>query len=106
MECLRYLHEAGAPWPNKLYETRCASVLVQERRRHYAAGILGRAWRRHAVIRNMKRKRAVGVIEAAVLDWMMRPPRPPTTALHGEGRCGGPIYDRVRSDWDAQVRTM
>jgi hypothetical protein len=47
--------------------------LVAERRRHYAAKVVQRAWRRFAELQRFRRRCAVRRIEAAVVDWLLRP---------------------------------
>jgi hypothetical protein len=92
--CLRYAHEAGAPWPTTLRSIvspilvcAVAATLVRERRRHYAAIRIGRAWRAWA---ERRRRRAVAVIENTVLEWLLRPGR-------------GSAYRKAESRWQDTV---
>jgi hypothetical protein len=81
LDCLRYAHEAGAPWPKSVSDysghkpDRSATIvrLVAERRRHYAAKVVQHEWRRFAELQRFRRGRAVRRIEAAVVDWLLRP---------------------------------
>jgi hypothetical protein len=70
-DCLRYAYDNGAPLPNGVGLAQRQFVAAQVRYCH-AVRRIQRQWRSYV---DRRRRCAVAVIEAAVLEWLLRPGR-------------------------------